>query len=122
MCIGQIMSAAGRASELTRSLLAFGRKQIINPKPLFIDDIVINLSKLLTRLIGEDIEFSTSLAGGNLTVMADSGQIDQVLINLVTNARDAMPLGGSFTSGPSGSSSTKKQHNGTIWKGWCLCR
>jgi PAS domain S-box-containing protein len=94
MCIGQIMSATGRAIELTRSLLAFGRKQIINPQPVDVNDIVINLSKLLTRLIGEDIEFSTTLAGGQLTVLADSGQIDQVLINLATNARDAMPTGG----------------------------
>jgi len=93
-CIQQIMIAATRATDLTRNLLAFGRKQIINPKPICINDIIINLSKLLTRVIGEDIEFRTSLASGSPMVLADSNQIEQVLINLATNARDAMPRGG----------------------------
>lgn len=93
-CIDQVMSAVGRAVELTRNLLAFSRKQIINPQPVHLNDIVINLSKLLTRIIGEDIEFGTTLVSRQLTVMADKGQIDQVLINLATNARDAMPQGG----------------------------
>ena len=93
-CIDQVIAAAGRATELTRSLLAFSRKQIISPKPVQVNDIIINLAKLLTRLIGEDIELTTSLASRHLVVMADSGQIDQALINLATNARDAMPGGG----------------------------
>jgi PAS domain S-box-containing protein len=93
-CIGEILEAAGRATELTKSLLAFSRKQIINPKPVSLNDVIINVTKLLRRLIGEDIELSTSLTAGNLMIMADSGQIDQVLINLSANACDAMPDGG----------------------------
>jgi PAS domain S-box-containing protein len=94
MCADQILSAAGRATDLTRSLLAFGRKQIIDPRPVSVNDIIVNVTKLLTRIIGEDIELGTSLASRHLTVMADSTQIDQVLINLATNARDAMSKGG----------------------------
>ncbi|MCM2357709.1 MAG: PAS domain S-box protein [Geobacteraceae bacterium] len=94
MCVEQVLAATGRAVELTRNLLAFSRKQVINPQPVDVNDIVITLSKLLARMIGEDIELGTTLAGRNLTVLADKGQIDQVLINLATNARDAMPNGG----------------------------
>jgi PAS domain S-box-containing protein len=92
--IGQVISAANRATELTRNLLTFSRKQIIDPKPILVNEMIIDVTKLLTRIIGEDIELSTSLVSRHLTVMADSGQIGQVLINLATNARDAMPGGG----------------------------
>jgi PAS domain S-box-containing protein len=94
MCATQVVDAAGRATELTRNLLAFSRKQIINPKPVSMNDLIVNLTKLLRRIIGEDIELTTSLVSRHLIVMADGGQIDQVLVNLAANARDAMPDGG----------------------------
>lgn len=93
----QIVSASERAATLTRSLLAFSRKQVINPIPVDVNDIIRRVEKLLTRLIGEDIELRTLLAEQKLICLADSVQIEQILMNLVTNARDAMPNGGSIT-------------------------
>jgi len=90
----QIVTAAERAANLTRALLTFSRKQIINPKTVNVNDIINGLGRLLSRLIGEDIELSTVLTEKDLTVMADTTQIEQVLMNLATNARDAMPHGG----------------------------
>ncbi|MBI1920366.1 MAG: response regulator [Geobacter sp.] len=95
--VEQILAAAERAATLTQGLLVFGRKQILNPKPVNLNDIVRSVEKLLARLITEDIEMKSRLAGTDLVIMADAGQIDQVLINLVTNARDAMPDGGVLT-------------------------
>ena len=95
--IEQVLKAAERASELTRSLLAVSRKQIINPKPIYIDTIISNTSKLVKRIIGEDIDFNIAFSDKNLLVKADAGQIEQVLMNLATNARDAMPNGGSLS-------------------------
>ena len=92
--VDQILEAADRATSLTQSLLAFSRKQIINPKPNDLNDIVSNFEKFLLRLIREDIEIMTTCANDELTVLADKGQIEQILMNLVTNARDAMPTGG----------------------------
>lgn len=92
----QILSSAERAAYLTQSLLAFSRKQVINPKPTDLNGIVLNVEKLLRRIIGEDIELPTRVCEGDLTVMADSGQIEQVLMNLVANSRDAMPRGGTI--------------------------
>jgi PAS domain S-box-containing protein len=95
--VDQILTAAQRAASLTRALLAFSRKQIINPMPINLDQIIGALEKLLSRIIGEDIELSTLLTDEDLTVMADGTQMEQVLMNLATNARDAMPDGGILT-------------------------
>jgi PAS domain S-box-containing protein len=92
--INQILSASERATHLTQSLLAFSRKQVMNLKPMNLNDLVLRIEKLLGRLIGEDIEMPTRLAATDIFVMADAGQIEQVLMNLVTNARDALPRGG----------------------------
>ena len=90
----QILSAADRAARLTKSLLAFSRKQVIEPKPVDLNEIVQSVTKIAKRLIGEDIEFRTVLRDKSMNVLADSGQMEQVLLNLCTNARDAMPHGG----------------------------
>jgi PAS domain S-box-containing protein len=95
----QILNSAQRAANLTRALLTFSRKQIISPKPVNINDVIKGVSRLLSRLIGEDIELSTPLTDKDMTVMADTTQIEQVLMNLATNARDAMPDGGTLLIG-----------------------
>ncbi len=95
--IEQILSAAERAANLTQRLLAFSRKQVINLKPLNLNQIVRNLQDILLRLIGENIELKINLAKDDIIVKADEGQMDQVIINLVANAKDAMPNGGTIT-------------------------
>ncbi len=97
--VEHMLESADRAAYLTHSLLAFSRKQIINPRPLNLNETVHRVEKLLRRLMGEDIELKISLYKENLTIFADIGQIEQVLMNLATNARDAMPRGGSFSIG-----------------------
>ncbi len=92
--VGNVLKATERAAELTRGLLAFSRKQVIDPKPLRLDIVIGHTCKLIQKIIGEDIELSTDFTGENLLVKADVGQIEQVMMNLATNARDAMPDGG----------------------------
>lgn len=94
--IDQILTSSEKAAILTRSLLAFSRKQQISLKPLHIDDEVRSISTILKRLLTEDIELETRLSDGGATIMADSTQLDQILFNLATNARDAMPQGGTL--------------------------
>jgi two-component system cell cycle sensor histidine kinase/response regulator CckA len=93
----QIQTAAQRASSLTRQLLAFSRKQIMEPKVLSVHAVVGDMEKMLRRLIGEDIDLVTSTAADLWLVKADRGQIEQVVMNLAVNARDAMPNGGRLT-------------------------
>lgn len=92
--VAQILNSAERAANLTRALLAFSRKQIISPRPVNINEVIRGVEKLLSRIISEDVELSISLTNKDLVVMADIGQIEQVLMNLSANARDAMPNGG----------------------------
>ncbi len=90
----EIRKSAERAATLTRQLLAFSRKQVMQPRVLDLHDVVVSLEKLLARLVGEDITLKIASAGGLWPVKADPGQIEQVLMNLIANARDAMPEGG----------------------------
>ena len=92
--VEQIQKAGERAASLTRQLLAFSRKETIQPAPLNVNDVVGGIEKLLHRLIGEHISISTQLPMGLGMVMADAGQLEQVILNLAVNARDAMPDGG----------------------------
>jgi PAS domain S-box-containing protein len=92
--VERILAASERAATLTRSLLAYSRKQVSKPRPIDLSKTVHGVAALLRGLIPESIELEVALAEGELTVMADPGQIDQVLMNLATNARDAMPEGG----------------------------
>jgi PAS domain S-box-containing protein len=93
----QIKSAADRAAGITRQLLAFSRKSVLSPRVINMNDIMLNLDSLLRRLIGEDIEVLTAPANDLGTVKADPGQIEQVIMNLALNSRDAMPHGGKLT-------------------------
>ncbi|HMK48572.1 MAG TPA: ATP-binding protein, partial [Thermodesulfovibrionales bacterium] len=92
--VNQILAASEKAATLTHSLLAFSRKQVTNPRPVNLSDIIKEMGNLFFRAIGEDIEFKPILSDEDLTIMADPKQIDQILLNLLTNSRDAMPDGG----------------------------
>lgn len=93
----QIQKAGKRASALTGQLLAFSRKQMLSPTVLDLNNLVTNLQVMLGRLIGEDITLATVLQPGLWSVTADPSQLEQVIMNLVVNARDAMPTGGRLT-------------------------
>jgi nitrogen-specific signal transduction histidine kinase/ActR/RegA family two-component response regulator len=93
----QIMKTADRAASLTRQLLAFSRMQVLQPRILDLNTLVADMSKLLRRLVREDIEFGFQLGDSLGRVKADPGQIEQVLLNLTVNASDAMPQGGKLT-------------------------
>ncbi len=92
----EIRNAGQRAASLTQQLLAFSRKQMIEPRAMDLNVVVAESEKMLKRLVGEDIEFSTRLSAAPCPIMADSGQVHQILMNLAVNARDAMPGGGSL--------------------------
>jgi two-component system, cell cycle sensor histidine kinase and response regulator CckA len=95
-CLAEVHKAGERATGLTRQLLAFSRKDLTQPRLLDLNDSVTNVQTMLRRLIGADIQLSTALAPNLGRVCADPGQIEQVLVNLAVNARDAMPQGGSL--------------------------
>ena len=95
--VEEIRKAAERATALTRQLLAFGRRQVLQPQVLDLNEVVANMDRMLQRLIGEDIQLLTVLDPELWTVKVDPGQIEQVIMNLAVNARDAMPGGGKLT-------------------------
>lgn len=95
--VEEIRKAGTRAATLTRQLLAFSRSQVMAPQVLGLNAVVANMDKMLRRLIGEDIELVTILGENLANVHADPGQIEQVIMNLAVNARDAMPQGGKLT-------------------------
>ncbi len=95
--IAEIQKAGQRASNLTRQLLAFSRKQVFEPRVLDLNSLIAESSRMLARLIGEHIHFVTELDPELDSVRADPGQVEQVIVNLVVNARDAMPQGGALT-------------------------
>ena len=95
--VDQVLLATERATNLTRSLLTFSRKEEMKPRPVNLNDIVKNVETFLKRIIGDDIQLNTVLKDDNIQIYADSGNIEQVLLNLATNARDAMPGGGTLT-------------------------
>jgi PAS domain S-box-containing protein len=92
--VAEIQRAAERATRLTHQLLAFGRREVVQPVTLTVNDVIRDMERLLTRTLGEHVELVTSLASDPWLVMADPGQLEQVLVNLAVNARDAMPGGG----------------------------
>ncbi len=95
--VEEIRKAAERAGSVTRQLLAFSRKQLLEPRLFNLNDTVVNIARLLTRLLGHDIHVETKLAAALPEVLGDPGQVEQAIINLAVNARDAMPSGGRLT-------------------------
>jgi PAS domain S-box-containing protein len=95
--VEEILEASRRAADLTQQLLAFSRKQVTQPKVLDLNQTISGIEKMLRRLIGEDVELITTLEEPLASVRADPGQIEQVIVNLAVNARDAMPRGGMLT-------------------------
>ncbi len=95
--VDHILASAERAADLVQSLLAFSRKQIINPQPMNLNEVVERIERLLSRVIGEDIQLEIALAAEEIRILADAGQIEQVIMNMAANARDAMPDGGQLT-------------------------
>ncbi len=93
-CSQQIVEAAERAANLTRQLLMFSRKQVLQPIRLDLNEVVAQMTKLLQRILGEDISLASNYAAGLPAIQADTGMIEQILLNLAVNSRDAMPQGG----------------------------
>ncbi len=96
-CVDEVLGAARRAAELTRQLLVFSRQQVLEPRVLNLNVVVSDMEKMLCRLIGEDIELTTTLDPELGRVKADVSQVEQTVMNLAVNARDAMPQGGKLT-------------------------
>ena len=112
--VQEIAGAADRAAGLTRQLLAFSRQQVMQPRVININDVISDLEKMLRRLIGEDVELVTSLDPDVARINADPGQLEQVLMNLVVNARDAMPAGGRLIIATSNSTLSAESAAGAL--------
>jgi PAS domain S-box-containing protein len=97
--LGEIQRAADRAADLTRQLLAFGRRQVLDPRPLDLARVVTDVRPMVRGLLGDDVTLETRHEAATPTVLADPGQLEQVVVNLALNARDAMPGGGTLTIG-----------------------
>ena len=95
--VEEIHKAALRAADLTRQLLMFSRQQVVAPKVLDLDDVLAKMDKMLTRIVGEDVVLVSAPGSGAARVFADPSNVEQVIMNLVVNARDAMPTGGTLT-------------------------
>jgi len=95
--MNEVLAAADKAADLTRRLLVFSRKDVVKMMPVDINKIILGLQKMLVRIISENIDFNVELSGRPLNVLADAGQIEQILINLAVNSRDAMQEGGRLT-------------------------
>jgi len=112
-----ILRAAQRSSEITRQLLAFSRKEVVSPKPVNLNGLIMECEKMLCRLIGEDIRLSVRPAAGLWTVRMDPSQVDQILMNLSANSRDAMPNGGTLsieTANVQIDADYSRQHSDTV--------
>jgi two-component system cell cycle sensor histidine kinase/response regulator CckA len=112
--VQEITAAADRAAGLTRQLLAFSRQQVMQPRVMDLNDVVGGLENMLRRLIGEDVELQISLDSSIEAINADPGQLEQVLMNLIVNARDAMPGGGRITITTSNSELSAESATGTL--------
>jgi len=112
--VREISAAADRAAGLTRQLLAFSRQQVMQPRVMNVNAVIGDLEKMLRRLIGEDVELQISLDRGIATINADPGQLEQVLMNLVVNARDAMPAGGRLCISTSNSELSGESNAGAL--------
>jgi len=110
----EIAGAADRAAGLTRQLLAFSRQQVMQPRVININDIIVDMEKMLRRVIGEDVELLTALDPAIAEISADPGQLEQVLMNLVVNARDAMPAGGRLSISTSNSALSVESAAGSL--------
>jgi nitrogen-specific signal transduction histidine kinase len=97
--MNEVLTAAERAATLTKRLLVFSRKQVVEVKPVNINELIVGLQKMLGRMVRENIEITLNLAVRPMIVLADAGQIEQVLMNLASNAKDAMSEGGRLTIG-----------------------
>jgi PAS domain S-box-containing protein len=93
----ELQTITQRAADLTRQLLAFGRKQVMEPRRVDLNELIVGMHKMLARIIGEDVTLRTVPADGLGTVKVDPGQIEQIIVNLAINGRDAMPEGGALT-------------------------